>query len=432
VADTQNLDRYAIDGLVPKAVVQPADADGVARVLRWASAQGRAVVPRGGGTRLCLGNIPARVDLVLDLTRLRRVLDYQPADLTVTVEAGITLESLQQELAAKGQFVPLEAALRERATIGGILAANTSGPLRSTYGLARDWLIGIGVVSAAGVWTKAGGKVVKNVTGYDLNKLYTGSLGTLGVIVEATFKLAPLPPAWGALRAVFPSLREGVGAARGLLGRVSAPQGVAVINRPVARRLDQVPPLGEEEALAVAFYSGRSRAVERRLSEGMQWLREKGAAQAEPLDSAESRCLLRALTDLGWTAATAPYLGLQVNVPPSAVGDVAACRLEPDPPGWWDMGVIADVAFGRVHLLRWTEGANQGPADPAVMAAVHTVRDLASALNGWMVVEHCPLAVKRQIDVWGEAPPGMEIMRRIKAQFDPLGILNPGRFVGRL
>jgi glycolate oxidase FAD binding subunit len=378
------------------------------------------------------------MDLVLDLSRCNRLLDYQPGDMTVTAEAGIPLAALQRELATKGQFVPLEAPLPERSTIGGILAANPSGPLRSTYGLTRDWLIGIGVVSAAGVRTKAGGKVVKNVTGYDLNKLYTGSLGTLGVIVEATFKLAPLPTAWGALRAVFPSLQEGVGAARGLLGRVSAPQGVAVINRPVARRLDQVPPLESfdrlrtSESLVVAFYSGRSRGVDRRLNEGMQWLRDQGAAQAEPLDSARSRHLLRALTDLGWTAETTPYLSLQVNVPPSAAGDVAACLVEPDPLRRLDMGVIADVAFGRVHLLWWTEGASQGPADSPVMAAIDRARGLARALNGWMLVEHCPLAVKRQIDVWGEASPGMEIMRRIKAQFDPLGILNPGRLVGKL
>ncbi|MEK7814685.1 MAG: FAD-binding oxidoreductase, partial [Chloroflexota bacterium] len=395
VVRPEQLHRYAVDGLVPQVVVRPADRDGVAQALRWASTEGRAVFPRGGGTQLCLGNVPSRIDLVLDLSRCNRLLDYQPADMTATVEAGITLESLQQELAAKGQFVPLEAPLPERSTIGGILAANASGPLRSTYGLARDWLIGIGVASAAGVRTKAGGKVVKNVTGYDLNKLYTGSLGTLGVIMEATFKLAPLPPAWGALRAVFPSLQEGVGAARGLLSRVTAAQGVAVINRPVARRLDQVPPLGEGEALAVAFYSGRSRAVERRLNEGVRWLREKGAAQVEPLDSAGSHHLLRALTDLGWTAETRPYLGLQVNVPPSAVGDVVAWTQEPGPLGGWDTGVIADVAFGRVHLLWWAEGASEGPDERAVMEAIHRMRGSARGLSGWMLVEHCPLPVKR-------------------------------------
>lgn len=438
VVSTQQLERYAVDGLVPQAVVQPADRNAVSQVLRWASAQRQAVAPRGGGTQLCLGNVPSRMDLVLDLSRCNRLLDYQPADMTATVEAGMTLEALQRELAQGEKFVPLEAPLPERSTIGGILAANASGPLRSTYGLARDWLIGIGVVSAEGVETKAGGKVVKNVTGYDLNKLYTGSLGTLGVIVEATFKLSPLPPAWGALLAAFPSMREAIASARDLLGGSGAPQGMAVINGLVAQRLDKsgnalsFAGLGNDQVLAIAFYSGRSRAVERRLSEGMQWLREKGAAQAEPLDSAGCHRLLRALTDLGWTAATAPNLGLQVNVLPSAVGDVSAWSLEPDALGLGEMGVIADVAFGRVHLLWWTEGANQGPADSAVMAAVHSVRDLARALKGWMLVEHCPLAVKRRIDVWGEAPSGMEVMRRIKEQFDPLGILNPGRLVGRL
>ena len=128
---------------------------------------------------------------------------------TATVEPGVTLQTLRRELAQGDKFVPLEAPLAERATIGGILASNVSGPLRYSYGLPRDWLIGISVVGADGVESKAGGKVVKNVTGYDLNKLYTGSLGTLGVIVEATFKLAPRPDAGAALVASFPSVESG-------------------------------------------------------------------------------------------------------------------------------------------------------------------------------------------------------------------------------
>ena len=430
VLPLEQLDGYAIDGLTPQAVVQPPGLDSMGQVLRWASREEVAVCLRGGGTQMALGNVPARLDLVLDLSRYNRILDHQPADLTATVEAGITLDALQRELAPKGQFLPVEAPLPEQATIGGILAANASGPLRCAYGLARDWLIGISVMSASGVETKAGGKVVKNVTGYDLNKLYVGSLGTLGVIVEATFKLAPLPPDWGVLVAAFPSLQAGAGAGT-LQGQVFAPQGLQVIDGLVARRLGVNLPVLEGEAIVVALFSGRSRAVQRRLGESRRWLQDNGATQVEQLDDLAGRSLLRQLTDLGWTAETAPYLGLKINVPPSAVGQVLE-RSRGDAAVGLSPGVVADLGFGGISLLWWAEDAGKGIDEGVVVETIDRLRKSAREMGGSAVVEHCPLPVKRQIDVWGDPPQGMEIMRRIKQQFDPVGTLNPGRFVGRL
>ena len=156
---------YAIDGVTPMAVVVPDDRQQVAGVMRWAAENGVTVFPRGGGTKLALGNLPDGVGLVLDMSRLNRVIDYQPGDLTVTVEAGITLDALQQELAAARQFVPLESPLPGRATVGGVLSTASVGAMAHAYGPPRDWLIGIGVAGADGTETKAGGRVVKNVTG---------------------------------------------------------------------------------------------------------------------------------------------------------------------------------------------------------------------------------------------------------------------------
>jgi FAD/FMN-containing dehydrogenase len=200
------------------------------------------------------------------------VIDYQPADLTATVEAGISLDSLQQELAKGGKLLAIEAPVPAKATVGGILASNASGPLRFGYGLPRDWLIGIGVVNAQGVETKAGGKVVKNVTGYDLGKLYTGSMGTLGIILEATFKLIPLPVDSSALVAVFPSMESAIDAGSQLLRQVYAPHGLQVVNSSMSQRLSLSMAVGElgsdsatgepsQEAVMLAFFSGRVRAV---------------------------------------------------------------------------------------------------------------------------------------------------------------------------
>ncbi len=426
---------YSIDRMVPRAVVRPADREEVSRVLRWAAAQSVTVFPWGGGVLMRLGNTPERLDLVMDLSRLNRVLDYQPADLTVVVEAGITLAALQQELAQGGQRLPLEGPLPHRATIGGLLAAGVSGPLRYSYGLPRDWLIGIGVVGADGVATRAGGQVVKNVTGYDLNKLYTGSLGSLGVIVEAGFKLAPRPDVWAGVTAWFPNLPEGVAAGRSLVSRVDAPQGVLVVNRTVAGRLGIAGP-ADADALLTAFSFGRPRAVARRQDAAARRLREMGAVALTDLAAAASQALRQQLTDLGWDAATLPDLGLRVNLPPAAVGPLLA-SLAPEKAA----GLVADPGFGVAQLLRWPAEAAAGETpqsaigeEAGILEQIAAVRKAAETAGGSVVVEHCPPAVKARLDVWGGAagPVEGEIMRRIKANFDRQGILNPGRFIGRL
>ena len=421
-----DLAGYAVDGVRPLAVARPADRAGMAAVLRWAVMNGVAVLPRGGGVHCGLGNPPPRAGVALDLSLLNRVLDYQPADLTATVEGGIALAGMQRELASGGKFVPLESPLAERATIGGILAANSSGPLRYSYGLPRDWLIGVSVIGGDGVESKAGGRVVKNVTGYDLNKLYIGSLGTLGVIVEATFKLSPLPDTGAALTAAFPALDAGIAAGRSLISQVYAPQGVQVVNRTAARRLGLDTSNSAAAAYLLAFFAGRPRAVARRREESVNLLSAAEAVAVESMDTVDGQSLLRRLTDLGWDADTKPALGLKVNLPPAAVGQLAAAVSQDE-----QWGVVADVGFGTVLLLRWGK-----LADPAAaIGEIAAIREKARELGGTAVVEHCPLAVKAGIDVWGGGPAmagELAIMRRIKDNLDPAGILNPGRFMGRL
>ena len=425
-----DLAGYAVDGVMPLAVARPADRAEVAAVLRWAAMNGVAVLPRGGGVHCGLGNPPNRAGIALDLSHLNRVLDYQPADLTATVEGGIALAGMQRELAGGGKFVPLASPLAERATVGGILAANSSGPLRYSYGLPRDWLIGVSVIGSDGIESKAGGRVVKNVTGYDLNKLYIGSLGTLGVIVEATFKLSPLPDTGAALMAAFPALDAGIAAGRSLISQVYAPQGVQVVNRTVARRLGLDTADSAAAAYLLAFFAGRPRAVARRREESANLLSAAGAIAAESMDAVAGQSLLRRLTDLGWGDDDRPALGVKVNLPPAAVGQLAAAVSRDE-----QWGVVADVGFGTAHLLRWDEGAADDAAVAATIAEIADLREKARELGGTAVVEHCPLAVKAGIDVWGGGPAKegeLAIMRRIKENLDPAGILNPGRFMGGL
>ena len=183
----------AIDGVIPQMVAEPADARGVAGILRAANAAGLAVIARGGGTKLGWGNSPQRADLILSTSRMNSVVEHAWDDMTASVDAGCTVTTLQERLAAHGQHLAIDPLWPERATIGGILATNDSGPLRVRYGPLRDLIIGITVALPDGTLAKSGGKVVKNVAGYDLPKLMTGSLGTLGVITQAIFRLHPLP-----------------------------------------------------------------------------------------------------------------------------------------------------------------------------------------------------------------------------------------------
>ena len=293
VAGAEALPGYAIDGQTPRAAVQPADRAAVSSVMEWAAAQDAAVAPRGGGTMSGLGNVPARLDLALDLRKCSRVLDFQPDDLTVTVEAGMTLDVLHAALAQGRKYLPLEAPHPARATIGGILSTNFTGPRRFAYGLPRDWLIGIAVVSPGGGESKAGGRVVKNVTGYDLNKLYTGALGTLGVIVEASFKLTPVPRYSKALIACFQSASgtadAPVGAAQALVNQGYAPQGIQVLDQAAARRIavpiiqDMMRGTDPGPWLVLGFYEGRDEGVvQQRSSIGADLMGSLGALRSGP------------------------------------------------------------------------------------------------------------------------------------------------------
>ncbi len=425
VAAPNNLGHYSVDGRVPEAAVFPSGIDDVSQLLAFASDAGKVVVPRGGGTQMALGNIPPRVDLVVGLARLNRLLFHEPGDLVAGVEAGISLNTLQSELALQGQFLPLEGPLPDRATVGGILAANATGPSRLAYGSPRDWLIGIKVVHSDGTVTKSGGRVVKNVTGYDLNKLYTGSLGTLGVIVEATFKLAPAPAERVTLVATYPSVATALASAGGLLRQRATPQALHVIDRQVTGRLPGLVP-EVNQATVLALLSGRKVAVKRRADDCAIALDRGGAKTVGTLSSKDSAPLWQAITDLGWTEEMPPSLVAKVGILPSQMGEFVEASLELDRPG-----VVADVGSGLVRLLWWSDEESSS-AEADIQGRLDKLWDVVHSINGHMVIERCPAHIKSVLDVWGDPPEAIDVMRRVKGQLDPAGILNTGRFAGRI
>ena len=405
-------ERFSVDGVTPKAAVRPGSYEQVADILRYASSAGLAVIPRGGGTAMAAGNIPRRYDIALCLSRLNKVIEHEPADLTVTCQAGMSLQALRKHMAAAGQMVPFDPSLSGRATIGGTLAANAYGPARHAYGAARDFTIGLRVVTADGRLTRAGGRVVKNVAGYDLCKLYIGSLGTLGVIVEAAFKVTPLPKAERRIVLRFPSAAAACGVASEAHRRGLSLRGAELLNES-ARRGTRAP-AKDGGYLLVMDLAGGQQAVERSQQEIGELAAAAGARTAEAAGGV-GPSPLAALPPAG------EGLRCRAGVLP---GQVAGVTTTIEAAAGAGTRIVAYPTLGVLRVAI-TGGDDVAPQ-------LQRLREIVRQAGGALVVESCPAAHKREIDVFGEAPPSFGLMRRVKEQFDPKGILSPGRFLGRL
>jgi len=361
-----------VDGLTPGRVERPTSAEALAEALHDAAAHGEAVVPVGGGRALGLGDVPERVDVALETRALDRVLEQSQADMTVSVEAGITVEALDARLAQVGQFLPLDPFNAPGHTVGGVLAAGLSGPLRLRYGSPRDFVIGLRVALPDGRLVSSGGRVVKNVSGYDLNKLHQGALGALGVIVAASFKVFPRP------------LHEVSFEARPDDPWAEAARALALPQQPVALELT-----GDGRLLA--RFAGTRRGVGRIAA-------ELGWREASP-ESWEEHSRRGGDT---WA---------RISVPPAALRDVVG-RLDAGA-RWW-----ASPGVGTAH---WTGDLDGG--------AVRGARAAAEAAGGSLVLLAAPPELKREVGAWGTPPPTSGLMRRLRDVFDPKRTMSPGRYV---
>src|ERR1035437_7518876 len=408
--DSETRSRYAVDGIVPYTVALPSSEAEVAAVLREAARAEMVVVPWGAGTKQDLGRPLERVDLVLSLEKLDRVVDYVPADMTVTVEAGIRFAELQALTARHGQTVSLDPPRAAGATIGGIVPAAASGPRRMAYGGVRDFLLGARVALPDGRVIKAGGKVVKNVAGYDMPKLFAGALGTLGVITEVSLKLRPLPADTRTLLFGFAELGAAMAAAGAILNSELLPAAMAVLTPEVARRLETPGPVSlgialEETAENNVYQAER---ISQMLSAPVALV---GYAESDFWDR------LRNYGDR-----FGADFRMRVN---TVIGDLERqlqdCLRSPGPVKF---EAVAYVPSGTAMLYGFANGGEAGAVAKSVQARM--------AAGGSAVLESAPVALRRQVDVWGPARPEWKIVEGIRATFDPGRILNRGRFVGRV
>ena len=394
-----------IDSLRPKFLVRPGSPDEVAACLKVCSEADAAVVPAGQMTWLECGNPLKRCDLVLSLERMRRIVDYSPPDLTTTVEAGLALTEFNAVAARERQWLPLDPPGFNRASLGAIVSCNSSGALRLGFGTPRDYLIGLQLVHADGTKSKSGGKVVKNVAGYDMNKLYAGSYGTLAIITELTFKLRPLPDRSSTILITSPSTVSLYELATRITGSALQPTSVVL-----TRRLLESLGSGPGDALLVRFNDSEA-AVEHQVHWVTQAIDDN--YKAIVVRENEAAAIWAEVADFDQSA-----IRVKLSVPLSAV----SAELEKSIYTQLDCVAATDVGTGTIRLA----------FDAEVESAVEQIKRLragAIGANGTLTIEKAPAEVRRAADTWGEVGTTAELMRSIKARFDPQSLLNPGKFV---
>ena len=411
------LTPYVVEGRTPEAAVFPGSVEEVAAVIGLAAETARPVTPWGGGTAASVGIPTARTGLVLGLRRLGRLLEHEPGDLTATVEAGMTVATFQTALRSRGQWMSLDPADAHLATVGGVLATNASGPRRHLYGTARDLLIGVTVVTADGAVVRGGGKVVKNVAGYDLPKLFVGSYGTLGVIVEATVKLRPLPDHERLVCIRFERLKDAGAAVRSVMASDLIPNAIELLDATASTAISVT-----GAALVVGF-DGLREQVDWQCAELARLAGACGGHEAQPLQADTWSSLgtaARATSPV--TAAVMTFAVLPSQVAEMMEQGAGVARARGLNTAW--------AAHAGIGVVRAAIAADAVPREPAAIAAVLAEwREMAHAGGGHATLEWAPLAVKSQVPVWDDPGAAGRIMERIKAQLDPQNILNPGRFV---
>ena len=391
-----------VAGVQPRFVVEPGSEQELAKVLKLANTAGLAVIPRGAGTKLEWGNPPARADVILSTARLHRVLEHAWADLTVSVEAGCTIGKLQETLAKHGQRLALDALWPERATVGGVLSTNDSGALRLRFGSLRDLVIGVTLALADGTVASSGGRVVKNVAGYDLPKLVTGALGTLGVITRAIFRLHPLP-------------KETRTVSRSSLTLENAQRLVLEIqNSKLAHSAVQVCCDSEMRARVDVLLEGTEAGLTAQV-EHLMAMTGSAVSNDAWRDVWNARQEICSPGKRGAEFAVAKFSTLPAQIA-QAIEMIA--RVWGAGSGWNVVAQATGIGWVRV------EGAAS-----AIDSALRELRACLEGSGGSLVVVHRPAGMA-ELDAWGNAGDALPLMSAVKWQFDPGKTLNPGRFVG--
>jgi glycolate oxidase FAD binding subunit len=394
----------AVEGVEPDFVVESGSIEEISDVMKLAAREGLAVAPRGSGTKMHIGDPPRRLDLIVSTARMNEVLEHTPGDQIVRLEAGIKLEDLQEHISDSDQMLAIDPP-ESGATIGGIVAANSSGPRRYRYGTIRDLIIGITVILHDGTVAKAGGKVVKNVAGYDLSKLFTGSLGTLGVIANANFRLHPRPEA-----------------ARTVAVEVTDPQQAQAVAQAIVHSQVEATAVelhyGENEKLLAVLLESIPGGIDAKAETASFLLKQFGEVRALSDEEADR---LGPLT----SPEVADDVVLKIGAPPVDLAAVLESVLGATERKGLAHPRITGHAGTGVTLVGFSGENEDGAA-----GFVEELREIWVRRGGNVTLQCAPLTLKQRVSTWDNGGDYLGLVRRVKEKFDPRGGMNPGRFLG--
>ncbi|HTZ72933.1 MAG TPA: FAD-binding oxidoreductase [Candidatus Aquilonibacter sp.] len=447
-ADPEKLGDYAVDGITPSVAVQPSSTEEIVEIVKFAAAEKLAILSCGARTKIGIGLPPRQYDVALDLTRLNKIVAYDPGDLTLSVEPGVLLCKLQQHLNQHGQFLPHGVPFMTRATIGGTIASGVEGPLRQMYGTPRDFVLGMEFVTGDGVAGKSGGRVVKNVTGYDLHKLLIGSLGTLAVITKINLRTFPAPQSLRAFSLHFAN--AGAAACRDAVATSALkPMTMEIVSHTAAelfahahafRREPHTLPEGALSTTAwtlVISFSGSEAMLDRSENEMRKMAESAGAerftrignvdGKPEPVNIAACYVRLREFIPIALASSPGCTI-LKISVLPEHIEHVLACAKHAAEDHSMPWAAIAR-GIGVIYVALLPAARDEKPLH-CVSATLNRIREDCARLGGHSTIPWCPSEWKSALDIWGPDRPDLPLMRKVKNVFDPRGILAPGRFMG--
>lgn len=396
-------------------IVSPQSTDELRSLMAWATQDHKTVLVCGNATKLGWGTPISGTDIIISTRNLNQIVDHAVGDLTVTVQAGIRFHDLQAHLNAQGQMLPIDPSHPEHATLGGILSTRDAGSLRQRYGSVRELCLGLSFVRADGELAKGGGRVVKNVAGYDLMKLMTGAFGSLGILSEVTLRLYPMQEESHTV--LLSGSKDAIATLTAkLLDSTLTPVSVDLLSQTVLVSLD----LSGDMGLAVRFQS---------LSESVlaqvKRLKDMGATlTATDYQAEEDELLWNGLRDTLWeTTEESHQVIAKIGILPQSIpSTLQICQQ------WCDS---QSVSFQAQVLAGWGIGTLRLSGEPArLQSLVKKIRTYCEEHQGYLTLLEAPMEIKQGLDVWGYPGNAIAPMRKLKAQFDPHKLINPGRFVG--
>jgi glycolate oxidase FAD binding subunit len=428
---------YSVDHVAPKVVIFPSDIEQIASVIEYANRKNLVIIPWGSGSKVAMGIPPERLDLVIGTSRLNQVVDIDAANLTMTVQAGVTFQEIQSRLTSKeyGCYLPMDPPFCNSATIGGILASNSSGPRRLLYGLPRDIVLGVRFVAPKGEIVGSGGKTVKNVSGYDISKLMIGSVGTLGILCETTLRLLPLPERMETLLLSYESLSTATAFVNRVFESSLLPAAVEVMNSSSFSNVGMDGAIGfsaGDHVVAIAL-EGFVEAVTRMGIEMKEMAQKTGSKVEALLREEKHNIFWSAISNLvpSMVERFSRLITLQLNFPISKWEHMMAFVEETMVGSNLEHAILTHAGSG-VSIINVLLGQEDNVITGKAIQAIEKLFAHGREAGSSLVVQRAPTHLKGDLPIWGETGSDLHMMKRIKQQLDPSGVMNPGRFVGGL